>query len=256
MAPQRGVPPYPPAPTPKVHGSTATTGALLQPILARRRHFPSATSLPPGSGRAAGKRQVQSVTCFSFALQSELPSGMRWPPTYKSTSWCRRWVGCRVPPLPVLLSQDFLPLFPSTESRKSPHVSLLGMPWASCKSRRITCAGRCPVSGLIPLAGSLWIPSGCFCPDCCAAFGRARGRRGLCSPFPKPFPMPWLVPLNSGRGLLSSVPALDRYMGSSSSQPAHNPAALPFSTTCRGSGFPPSDPLTPSPETSGLRTGP
>ena len=124
MAPQRGVPPYPPAPTPKVHGSTATTGALLQPILARRRHFPSATSLPPGSGRAAGKRQVQSVTRFSFALQSELPSGMRWPPTYKSTSWCRRWVGCRVPPLPVRLSQDLLPLFPSTESRKlTPHVS-------------------------------------------------------------------------------------------------------------------------------------
>lgn len=67
---------------------------------------------------------MQSVTCFSFALQSELPSGMRWPPTYKSTSWCRRCVGCRVPPLPVQLRLDFL--FPCTQSRKlTPHCSAL-----------------------------------------------------------------------------------------------------------------------------------
>ena len=49
---------------------------------------------------------MQSVTCFSSALQSDLLSGMRWPRTYKSSSCYARWVnaffllacleGCRV----------------------------------------------------------------------------------------------------------------------------------------------------------------
>ncbi|POI19952.1 hypothetical protein CIB84_016302 [Bambusicola thoracicus] len=38
--------------------------------------------------------------------------------------------------------------------------------------------------------------------------------------------MPRLVLLDSGRGLLSCVPALDHHVGSSSSQPAHNPSFL------------------------------
>ena len=36
---------------------------------------------------------MQSVTRFSSALQSELPSGMRWPSTSRSSSCYARWVG-------------------------------------------------------------------------------------------------------------------------------------------------------------------
>ena len=52
--------------------------------------------LPPALSQWE-QRQKQSVTCFSFALQSELLSGMRWPPTSKSSSCCARWVGAFLP---------------------------------------------------------------------------------------------------------------------------------------------------------------
>ena len=227
---------------------------LLQPSSGRRRHFPSATSLPPGSGSGAGKRQMQSVTCFSLPSRASCRLG------------CGGRLRTRAPPgAEGGLAGGFLFSLPGSDETcsrssppqkagNSPHMSLLGMPWASCTSCGITCAGRCPISGLRPIVASLWIPPGCFCPDCCAACGRARGRRGLCSPFPNPFPMPWLVPLNSARGLLRGLPCVGPPHGLFL-QPAHNPCALPSSFTCRGSGLPPLAPLTPSTKTSGVRTG-
>ena len=196
---------------------------------------------------------MQSVTCFSFALQSELPSGMRWPPTYGSSSWGRRCVGCRVPPLPVQLSLDFLPVFPSTQSRKLPPRFSAGHPTAFLQMHDHLCWAL-PCLTADPALWKPLDPMRLLLPRLLCCIWEARGRRGPCSPLPKSFAMPWLVPLNRGRGLLSSVPTLEPLR--LFLHPSHNPSALPFSSTCRGFGFPPSAPLTPSPKTSGPRMGP
>ena len=103
---------------------------------------------------------------------------------------------------------------------------------------------------------SLWKPldpMGLFLPCLLCCIWEGEKKEMTVQPLPKAFPVPWLVSLNIGRGLLSSVPTLDQLQ--LFLQPAHNPSTPHFSFTCRESGFPPLAPLTSSPKKSGLQTG-
>ena len=83
---------------------------------------------------------------------------------------------------------------------------------------------------------------------CC--IWEVKGKEEAARLLPKASPLPCLVPRNSRWGLLSSVPAQDQLQ--LFLQPARNPVARAFSSTCRVSGLPPWAHLTPSLKTSGL----
>ena len=65
------------------------------------------------------------MTWFSFAFQSEQPSGMLWLATSNNSSCCSRWGGTRILPVhpeywgvPMAPGHGLQLLFSSSESRK------------------------------------------------------------------------------------------------------------------------------------------